>query len=86
MNKANVQSLPTENQFLAGFIVIWAVIFSPSTYKIGMINILLYRCFRIFSDFTKFHLEMVKLMNIFKSNGYPKNFINNYFKTFLDNK
>ena len=25
-------------------------------------------------------------MDVFKSNGYPENFINNCFKTFLDNK
>ena len=25
-------------------------------------------------------------MNVFKSDGYPENFINNHFKTFLDNK
>ena len=25
-------------------------------------------------------------MDVFKSNRYPENFINNYFKTFLDNK
>ena len=25
-------------------------------------------------------------MYVFKSNGYPENFMNNCFKTFLDNK
>ena len=25
-------------------------------------------------------------MNIFKNNGYPENFINNFSKTLLDNK
>ena len=53
--------------------------FLPYTYKIGMIHTLLYRCFWC-------HLELVKLMDVFKSNGYPENFINNCFKTFLDNK
>ena len=33
--------------------------------------------------FDKFHLEVVKLMDV---SGYPENFINNYFKMFLDNK
>ena len=51
-----------------------------------MIHTLLYRCFRICSDWNKFHLELVKLMDVFKSNGYPKDFINNCFKTSLDNK
>ena len=47
---------------------------------------LLYRCFRICLDWTKFHLELVKLIDIFKNNGYPENFINNLFKVFPDNK
>ena len=51
-----------------------------------MIHTLLYRCSQIFSDWTKFHLELVKLMDVFKSNGCPENFINNCFNTFLDNK
>ena len=33
-----------------------------------------------------FHLELVKLISVFKSSGYPENFINNCFKVFLDNK
>ena len=52
--------------------------FLPSSNKIGLLNILLYRCFRICSDWTKFHLELV--------NGYPENSINNCFKVSLDNK
>ena len=51
-----------------------------------MIHTLLYRCFCICSDWTKFHLEFVKLMDVFKSNGYLDNFITNCFKMFLDNK
>ena len=54
--------------------------------KIGMVQALLYRCFRICSDWTMFRLELVKLVGIFKINGYTDNFINNYFKMFLDNK
>ena len=34
--------------------------FSPSCSKIGLLHTLLYRCFRICSDWTKFHLELVK--------------------------
>ena len=55
--------------------------FLPSAYKIGMIPTLPYRCFRICSDQTKVHL--VKLMNVFKNNGYPENSIYDCFKTFL---
>ena len=34
--------------------------FLPSSNKIGLLHTLLYRCFRICSDWTKFHLELVK--------------------------
>ena len=60
--------------------------FLPSSNKIGSLHTLLFRCFWISSDWTKFNLELVKLINVFKSNGYPENFINNYFKVFLNNK
>ena len=60
--------------------------FLPSSNKIGLLHTLLYRCFRICSDWTKFHLEFVKLTDVFKNNGYPENFINNCFKVFLDKK
>ena len=60
--------------------------FLPFSNKIGSLHTLLYRCFRICSDWTKFHLELVKLMDIFMNNGDPENFINNCFKVILDNK
>ena len=60
--------------------------FLPSSNKIGLLHTLLYRCFRICSDWTKFHLELVKLTDVFKNSGYPENFINNCFKVFLDSK
>ena len=60
--------------------------FLPSSNKIGLLHTLLYRCLRICSDWTKFHLELVKLTDVFKNNGFPENFINNCFKVFLDNK
>ena len=60
--------------------------FLPSSNKIGWLHPLSYRCFRICSDWTKFHLELVKLTDVFKNNGYPENFINNCFKVFLDSK
>ena len=60
--------------------------FLPPSNKIGLLHALLYRCFRICSDWTKFHLEVVKLTEVFKNNGYPENFINNFLKVFLDSK
>ena len=47
---------------------------------------MLYRCSCIYSVWTNFHLELVKLINVFRSNGYPENFINSCFQMFLDNK
>ena len=58
----------------------------PSTYKVAMIYFLLYRFLQICSDMTKFHLKMVVLMDVLKNDGYPENFINNCFKSLLDNK
>ena len=60
--------------------------FLPSSNKIGLLHTLLYRCFRIYSDWSKFHLELVKLIDVLKNNGYPENFINNCSKVFLDKK
>ena len=60
--------------------------FVPSSNKIGLLHTLLQWCFRICSDWTEFHLELVKVTDVFKNNGYPENFINNRFKVFLDNK
>ena len=56
--------------------------FLPKIYKFGMIYSLVYRCFEICSDWTKFQLNFLK--QIFLKNGYPQSFIDNCFKTFLD--
>ena len=50
-----------------------------------MVYTLVYRCFRICSDWTKFHAELTFLKKTFRKNGYPKNFIDKCFKKFLDN-
>ena len=43
------------------------------------------RCFRICSDWTKFHAESTFLKKIFCKNGYLESFIDKCFKKFLDN-
>ena len=58
--------------------------FLPSTYKFGMIYTLVYRCFSLCSDWSKFHKELKTLKEIFLKNGYPLSYIDNCFKTFLD--
>ena len=45
--------------------------FLQSTYKICMIHRLLCKCFWICSDWIKFHFELVKIMYVFRNDGYP---------------
>ena len=59
--------------------------FLPSVYKFGMVYTLGYRCFRICLNWTQFHTELIYLKGIFQKNSYPKNFMNKYFKRFLNN-
>ena len=59
--------------------------FLPSLYKSGMVYTLVYRCFRICSDWKKFHVELTFLKEIFCKNVYSENFIDKCFKKFLDN-
>ena len=49
-----------------------------------MLYTLVYRCFTLCSDWSKFHRELVTLKEIFQRNGYPKSFIDKCFKKFLD--
>ena len=58
--------------------------FLPTIYKFGMVDNLAYRCFKICSDWTKFHEELSFLKQVFLKNGYPLSFIDNCFKTFVD--
>ena len=60
--------------------------FLSSSDKIVLLHTLSYTCFPIRSDWTKFQLELVNLIDVFNNNGYPENFINNHFKVFPDNK
>ena len=49
--------------------------FLPSVYKFGMV----FRYFRICSNWTQFHTELTFLNGIFQKNGYPDNFIDKRF-------
>ena len=58
--------------------------FLLSVYKFGMVYTLVYRCFRICSDWKKLqknHAELTFLKKIFRKNAYPENFID-VFKSF----
>ena len=56
--------------------------FLPSVYKYGMVYTLVYRYFRMCSDWEKFHAELTFLEKIFHKNNYPENFIDKCFKSF----
>ena len=59
--------------------------FCKDTYKFGTVYTLAYRCFCICSNWAQFHTELIFLKGIFWKNGYPKNFIDKFFKKFLNN-
>ena len=58
--------------------------FLPDAYKIGMIYTLVNRCFRICSGWSMFRQQLILLREIFQKNGHPENFIDIYFKLFLN--
>ena len=58
--------------------------FLPEVYKIGMIYILAYRCFKICSDWAKFYEEFNFLKQVFLKNGYPLSFTDKYFKMVIN--
>ena len=58
--------------------------FLPSTYKFGTLYTLTYSL-RICSSWTKWHNKLVCLKEIFLKKGYPEDFIDKFFKKFLDN-
>ena len=49
-----------------------------------MVFTLACHCFKICSDWTKFHEKLSFLKQVFFKNGYPLSFIDNCFKTFVD--
>ena len=57
--------------------------FLPSTYKYNIILALIHRCFELCSSWKNFRIEIVKLKDIFKKNGYPPSFINSCIKKYL---
>ena len=58
--------------------------FLPISYKYNLLSILLHRGFMICSFYKTLHFEILKLKQIFRSNGYPQNFIGRCIKMYLD--
>ena len=58
--------------------------FIPISHKHGLVNTLIFRCFKICSSYEKLHNEIVYLKEIFKCNKYPNGFIDLCIKKFFD--
>ena len=58
--------------------------FIPDIYKRGLIETLLHRSFRLYSNDENFHWEIETLKSILKHNSYPHNLVNHYIKMFLN--
>lgn len=58
--------------------------FIPKSYKFSLIHTLLFRCYSLSSDFSKFHLEVENLKKILFKNGYSDSIVNFCIKRFLD--
>ena len=56
----------------------------PISYKSNLIFTLLFRAFKLCSNFELFHQEILNLKDIFKRNGYPGNFIDVCIKRYLN--
>ena len=59
--------------------------FIPREYKKGLLNTLLYRAYRISSNYWNFHIEINKLKEICIKNSFPLHFIDNVIRMFLNN-
>ena len=58
--------------------------FLPTYYKVRMICTLAYWCFKICSDWTRFHEELNFLKHVSLKNGYPLPFIGKCFKMVIN--
>ena len=58
--------------------------FIPISYKSNLIFTLLFRAFKLCSNFELFHQEILNLKDIFKRSGYPGNFIDACIKRYLN--
>ena len=58
--------------------------FLPSIYKDNLLLALIHRCFKLCSNYKNFHLEIVKLKDIIKRNGYPSRSFDSSVKKYLN--
>ena len=53
------------------------------SYKVGLLSTLIYRCFIICSNLSKFHLELERLKDIFQETAIPPASMISVYKSFL---
>ena len=58
--------------------------FLPFIYKENLLLALIHRCFELCSSFSHFHLDIVKLKEIIKKNGYPTRLFDTCVKKYLN--
>ena len=58
--------------------------FIPENYKTGLAKSLLFRCFKLCSDFVKFHHKINILKSILHKKSYPRDFVDKCIKEILD--
>ena len=57
--------------------------FVPISLKHGLVNTLIFRCFKICSSYENLHNDIVYLKEIFKRNRYPNDFVDRFIKKFF---
>ena len=57
--------------------------FVPISFKHGLVNTLIFRCFKICSSYENLHNDIVYLKEIFKRNRYPNDFVDCCIKKFF---
>ena len=60
--------------------------FIPHLFKTNSISTLIYRAYKICSNWTLFDLELNNLMKYFTQNGYPPQIIHRFIKNFLNQR
>ena len=58
--------------------------FIPISYKYGLVNTLIFQCFKIYSSFKKLHNEIIYLKEIYKNNRDPNDFVDPCINKFFD--
>ena len=64
-----------KTRLLLVYISIFIGFFLPESYKTGLCLTLLFRTYAICSEWSKIHIEIIKLRNILIKNNFPSKFI-----------